>query len=189
MRTFIALTLPEQIRSRLALLQAELKETETDVKWTAPENIHLTLKFIGEIDEKTLDRIILALEKFIPEKKSYYARVSALDVFPKIHSPRIIWIGLGEGDKESRDIAEEIEEKLSDTGISKEERAFTSHITIGRVRSGRNKERLLRKINEINSLENEDLRFLVDRVTVYKSTLTPKGPVYEAIKELRLATI
>lgn len=187
MRTFIALTLPEQIRSRLALLQVELRET--DVKWTAPENIHLTLKFIGEIDEKTLDRIILTLEKFIPEKKSYYARVSALGVFPEIHSPRIIWIGLSEGNKESCDIAQEIEEKLSDTGISKEERAFTSHITIGRVRSGRNKDRLLRKINEINSLENEDLRFLVDRVTVYKSTLTPKGPVYEAIKELRLATI
>jgi len=189
MRTFIALTLPDPIRNRLALLQGELKKTDADVKWTAPENIHLTLKFIGETDEKTLNKVILTGEKFVPEKKSYYARLSTLGVFPKIHSPRIVWIGLSEGNRETCDIAQELERRLSDIGIPKEERSFTSHLTVGRVKSGRNKDNLLHKISEINSLENENLRFLVDRITVYKSTLTPKGPVYEAIKELRLAAI
>lgn len=186
MRTFIAIELPKNIKDSLASLQEQLKTSGADVKWVSLENIHLTLKFLGEIDETKLNKIIKILEDAALDKNPFQIGISSLGAFPKINFPRVIWIGIGKGDSEVKAIARDLEEKISQIGIPKEGRAFSSHITIGRVRSMRNREKLIRELETLasNFGQRNFSEFSVTKITLFKSTLTPKGPIYEALKEV-----
>ena len=185
MRTFIAIELPQKIIGTLSALQNQLKNTQADVKWVAPENIHLTLKFLGEVDEKKIEKIIQALEETAKDNQPFSIRLCALGAFPKINFPRVIWVGIDAGDEKTKNIAFVLEEKLQKLGIPKEKRPFSSHITIGRVRSGINREKLVKELDILQGkrLLQENLEFLATKITLFKSTLTPKGPIYEILKE------
>ncbi|PIP20527.1 MAG: RNA 2',3'-cyclic phosphodiesterase [Candidatus Omnitrophica bacterium CG23_combo_of_CG06-09_8_20_14_all_40_11] len=186
MRTFIAIELPKEIKDSLSRLQEQLKATHADVKWVAPENIHLTLKFLGEIDDKKLEKIVKIIFDTAREKSKFQLRISSLGAFPKIDFPRIIWVGVDIGDKETRGIAEELEQNLAKIGIPKEDRPFSSHITIGRIRSSLNRERLVQDLKNKAELGGQNLDFYATSITLFKSTLTPKGPIYEILKETNL---
>jgi len=187
MRTFIAIGLPETIRDSLAGTQERLKNSGADVKWVEPANIHLTLKFLGEADNGKLPEVILILEDVIKDKKVFQVSISSIGSFPRINSPRVIWVGTDKGSGETKKIAEELEEKLVKIGIPKEDRAFQSHITIGRIRSTLNREQLAQDLNNlVNKFSQENLIFYVTSVSLFKSTLTPKGPIYEVVKEVSL---
>lgn len=189
MRTFIAIELPKEIKDALASLQGQLMTSGADVKWVKPENIHLTLKFLGERDEKKLEKIAAVLEEVAKNKNVFQAEVSSIGAFPRIDSPRVIWIGIEKGDSETKEIAEELEEKIAKIGIPKEDRPFSSHITIGRTRSSLNQEKLITGLRKLeNKIEKQTMHFSVTKITLFKSTLTPKGPVYEALKETSLKT-
>jgi len=189
MRTFIAITLPKEIGDSLSRLQEQLKTSGADVKWVNPQNIHLTLKFLGEIDDKKLDKVNQILDDVIKDKNNFYIRLSSIGAFPKINFPRVIWIGIDKGDMETKQIAKVLEERVAKTGIPSESRPFSSHITLGRVRSSLNRERLVKNLdNLVHNFGEENLEFLVDRITLFKSTLTPKGPIYEVLKEANLRT-
>lgn len=191
MRTFIAIALPKNTRDSLAQLQEQLKKTGADVKWVEPENIHLTLKFLGEIDEQKLSRISEVIKDIAGNKKSFSVRISSLGAFPKISSPRVIWAGIEkEGNSEIKKIAEELEEKLVKLGIPKEERPFSSHITIGRTRSTLNRQNLIQELKIMEDVSAaENLEFPVTKITLFLSTLNPSGPVYKVLKEADLTTI
>ena len=187
MRTFIAIELHESIRSYLSNVQKQLGSTGADVKWVAPQNIHLTLKFLGEIDNLKLENIIKILEGCVTDRKSFPVSVSSIGAFPKLNYPRVIWAGIDKGDKEIKQIVKFLEEKIQKIGIPKEERAFSSHITIGRVRSSKNKDKLVAGLNKLT--ENKEapaLQFNLSKITLFKSTLTLSGPIYEALKEANL---
>jgi RNA 2',3'-cyclic 3'-phosphodiesterase len=187
MRAFIAIELPKDVKVELAKLQDELKKSGADVKWVEPDNIHLTLKFLGEIDDKKLDGTYKAMEDAAKEKKLFRMRISSLGAFPKINFPRVIWVGVDKGDAQAKEIAKQLEEKIQKIGIPKEDRPFSSHITIGRLRSGQNKDKLVEELNKLaGTYGKEALEFDVQKITLFKSTLTPKGPIYEAIKEVAL---
>ncbi len=189
MRTFIAIELPKEIKDALARLQEKLKSTGADVKWVEPDNIHLTLKFLGEIDEQKLDKIALILENIAKDKSSFHICISSIGAFPRNSSPRVIWVGIDKGDKETKEIAKQLEEKIQKIGIPKEDRSFSSHITIGRTRSALNLQKL---VQELKTLENDlgikGMEFDATKITLFKSTLTPKGPIYEVLKEADLKT-
>ncbi|MDP3731918.1 MAG: RNA 2',3'-cyclic phosphodiesterase [Candidatus Omnitrophota bacterium] len=189
MRTFIAIELPEEIKGYLRRLQDDLKATQADVKWVAPENIHLTLKFLGEVDDKKLEKVNKIIDDTAKEKNRFQMRISSLGAFPKIDFPRVIWVGVDIGDKEVKGIAEELEDKIAQTGIPKEDRPFSSHITIGRTRSSLNREKLVQDLKNNAELDARKLEFYVTKITLFKSTLTPRGPIYEALKETNLKTI
>jgi len=206
LRAFIAIELPQEIKDALAHIQEQLKISGADVKWVQPQNIHLTLKFLGEIDDKKLEEIISILENATQNKNPFSTRLSSLGAFPKINFPRVIWVGIDKGDAETKQIAEVLEEKIAKIGIPPETRPFSSHITIGRVRSSLNREKLVKNLNDLadsfgkenfalhKSLADQSanlcggLEFLVTKTTLFKSTLTPKGPIYEALKEANLRT-
>ncbi|MDD2702747.1 MAG: RNA 2',3'-cyclic phosphodiesterase [Candidatus Omnitrophica bacterium] len=189
MRTFIAIELPEEVKEYLRRLQGKLKESGADVKWAAPRNIHLTLKFLGEVDENKTQEIAVLIEKTAKTTRSFVIHLSVLGGFPAINSPRIIWIGIDKGDIEVKDIAKNLEESLEAIGIPAEDRKFHSHITIGRTRSSLNRTSLAKTLNELkNSPQAENIEFPVRKITLFKSTLTPKGPIYEIIKESFLGT-
>lgn len=189
MRAFIAISLPQQIINTLSKLQSELKNTGADVKWVEPENIHLTLKFLGEIDEGVKDCVANAIREVASLNPAFKANISSFGAFPKIDYPRVIWVGLGAGDSESKKIAKEIEEKLTKIGIPAEERDFTSHITLGRVRSPKNRFKLVQELKKLESESSQrlsGLEFEVNAVSLYKSSLSQGGPVYEALQKASL---
>lgn len=189
MRVFIAIELPDKIKDSLGNLQEQLKKAEADVKWVKPENIHLTLKFLGEVDDEKLKRISGAIEEAACENHSYKIRIHSLGAFPKIDYLRVLWVGVEEGDAETRKIAKTLEEKIMKIGIPKEERPFSSHITIGRIRSTLNRERLVEELKNLQeNFGKENLEFCVSKITLFKSTLTPKGPIYEGLKNVSLKT-
>jgi len=184
-RCFIALDLPEEIKRQLGYIIEELQKSLADVKWVKQENLHLTLKFLGEQDEKKVKKVKEILELLSSQQRSYALALGSLGGFPKLEYPRVIWIGLSKGEKETLEIAEELENQISKLGIPKEKRAFSSHITLGRVRSGLNREKLIRAIKDF-SLPQEKLNFSAEEIVLYKSTLTPQGPFYEAIHKASL---
>jgi 2'-5' RNA ligase len=187
MRTFIAIELPQEVRDALSRLQNQLKSSGADVKWVAPENIHLTLKFIGDIDDIKLDKIIRIIEDIAKNKNSFYIHLCSIGAFPKLSYPKVIWAGIDKGDSETKEIAKELEERIEKAGIPKEDRPFSSHITIGRLRSYLNREKLVQNLeNVMREFQTENLEFNVTEITLFKSTLTPKGPIYEILKEASL---
>ena len=190
MRTFIAIPLPQEIKASLAKLQEKLKASGADVKWVEPANIHLTLKFLGERDEKKIEKIEQAIQDTAKDKTEFIARISSLGAFPKISSPRVIWVGIDQGDSETKLIAGELEGLIAKIGIPKEEREFSSHITIGRTKSSKNLEKLVKVLSDYTGeFGKDELKFTVKKIVLYKSTLTPRGPIYEALKDATLKTI
>ncbi len=187
MRAFIAIELPKDFKDYLANIQAEFKATGADVKWVEPNNIHLTLKFLGEIDDKKMAEVARVLETVACAEKSFSIRLKSIGAFPNTNSPRVIWVGLDKGDNETGMIAGMLEEKISEIGIPKENRSFSTHITIGRLRSGLNRLKLVRMLNSLeDNPSKEDLEFKVSKITLFKSTLAPYGPIYEILKEASL---
>lgn len=191
MRTFIAIELSKETKDWIAGLQGQLKNSGADVKWVKPENIHLTLKFLGEIDDRQLNSIIGILQDSNKDRNSFYIRLSSLGAFPKINFPRVIWIGIDKGETESKQIAKDLEEELTKVGLAKEKRPYSSHITLGRVRSALNRDRLIKDLGNLANNFPQDApgtEFLVSKITLFKSTLTPAGPIYEILKEIPLKT-
>jgi 2'-5' RNA ligase len=186
MRTFIAITLPQEIKQQLGLLQEQLKRSAADVKWVQPHNIHVTLKFLGEIDEQKLEEITAILQDTVKEEACFTASLSCLGAFPRMTSPRVIWVGIDKGKDELTRIAKELEEKISRMGLPPEDRPFASHVTLGRVRSPANVHRLVKTLAGMTGQPAQE--FPVTKITLFKSTLTPTGPVYEALKEASLIT-
>jgi 2'-5' RNA ligase len=184
MRAFIAIELTEEIKDKLKNIQNELKGSGADVKWVEPENIHLTLKFLGDIDEKKIEDIKRILEKISEKHSRFSIELSGIGAFPKISDPRVIWIGVEKGKEELSKIFLELEEQLCRLGFKREERGFSAHITIGRLRSPLNRPRLIEEIKKIDSFS--PLSLSVNRISLFKSTLTPKGPIYEIIYQVNL---
>lgn len=185
MRTFIAIELPEEIKAYLAKIQNDLRKIGADVKWVEPENLHLTLKFLGERDDKKIKQISELLKEISKDTTSYKIRISSLGAFPKTEAPRVIWVGISEGDNQTKAIAKRLEEEIAHLGIPKEDRPLSSHITLGRTHSGLHVDKLS---NELNNLAGKIIsqEFSVTKITLFKSTLTAKGPIYEALKEINL---
>lgn len=187
MRAFIAIELsPDSIKC-LASLEEQLKSSGADVKWVKPENIHLTLKFLGEIDDKAREKITKIMEDIAVKEKPFCIRLFSPGAFPKINLPRVIWIGIDKGDSQIKQIAKALEEEIAKVGIPKENRPFSSHITLGRVRSDLNREKLVKNLENLASNSPQDSpEFMVAKITLFKSTLTPRGPIYEVLKEAYL---
>ncbi len=187
MRTFIAIELPAQIKDKLSELQALLKQSGADVKWVAPQNIHLTLKFLGEIDEEKSTKISGIIENIAQGLKQFQISLSSLGAFPKIEFPLVIWVSIDKGDREVKMLAKGLEERIEKLGVPKEERPFSSHITIGRVRSPLNKDKLVKALREAeNYFGAKIIEFNVTKIKLFKSTLGPSGPVYETLKEISI---
>lgn len=165
-----------------------MKYAGADVKWVERGNIHLTLKFLGEINEKKLPPIKAALDEIAVLFSSFAISLENAGAFPTVEFPRVLWVGLGKGAKESKDIANHIDGELSKIGFDKESRPFAAHLTIGRVRSAKNKDALAEKLSTIGlQFSAEDQ--LVKSVALFQSTLTTSGPIYTKLHEARLKQV
>lgn len=183
MRAFIAAELNEEIKERLRSLQDGLKEARADVKWVEPGNIHLTLKFLGEVEENKIPGITRALNELCPGIRPFNIALSGLGAFPGLRFPRVVWIGLKDGNEQLTALANLIENSLTALKLPKEKRGFSAHCTLGRVRSGVNTGLLAKKISEIPCPE---FRQDIKSISLFKSTLGRAGAVYEKLSEINL---
>lgn len=185
MRAFIAIETSEEIKDALARVEAHLKYSGADVKWVKPEMIHLTLKFLGEITDEKCGEVKLALDTVAGATKPFDIALKDVGAFPKLEHPRVLWVGLDKGAPETIRIANHIEDALSNAGFTKEDRPFSPHLTIGRVRSSLNYEKLKEKISSAST----QIRLSgisphsVTSIILFQSTLTPQGPVYTKLHE------
>lgn len=184
MRTFIAIELGKEIKDKLSQIQEELKSAQGDISWVRPENIHLTLKFLGELEEAKIPEILHCLKELASKITPFIIRISGTGAFPGLKSPRVVWVGVKEDTGELARLAKTIENDLAKLGFPKENREFSSHLTLGRLRSGRNKDRLIQKLEKIKVLE---LTQRISSITLFKSLLQPTGAIYQGLSEISLS--
>lgn len=185
MRLFIAIELNEQTRTELANIQGKLKQSGADAKWVEPQNIHLTLKFLGDVEENKIQYIKDALNAIAGRIKIFSISLSEIGCFPNMNSPRVIWAGVKKGAIESAKLASDIEEKLSELGFAKENRPFSAHLTLGRMRSPKGKQKLKEITEALNKTGGAINRAssVIDRIILFQSTLTPAGAIYTNLYE------
>ncbi|MBU4271676.1 MAG: RNA 2',3'-cyclic phosphodiesterase [Planctomycetes bacterium] len=205
LRTFVAVEISEAICARATELIAALSEkgvrnrlceasegpfrkTVPDtffVKWVEPCNLHLTLKFLGEVHQREIPRVCRAVELGAAEVAPFPLDVRGAGAFPNAARPRTVWLGAGEGAEQMVRLHDRVEAALAELGYREEHRRFQVHLTIGRVRGGGP------GIVELGSLLEKHADFsagkmTVERVTVFASQLTPAGPIYEVLGSARL---
>lgn len=181
-RTFIAITLNPGIQDALKKIQTHLRKTGADVRWVKPENIHLTLKFLGETPLPMIEEMTHLLRTTVVGFNPFPCSLTHLGAFPKIEHPQVIWIGIQQGKTETTQIAYKLEDHFEPLGFKKEKRKFDAHVTLGRVRSGMNRLALGKEIKQYRL--QEEISQDVDHLVFYKSTLTSQGPIYEVIAKV-----
>ena len=184
MRSFIAIELPLVIRSALAELQQELKRCNADIRWVKPDNIHLTLKFLGEVKEDRIDGIVEGIRDVCGRAGQLRLEVRGLGAFPNRRSPRVLWVDIL-GDGLLAGLQRDIEEAMTLADFKAEKRGYTPHLTIGRFRSLREKDHLFERIGQ---LSDNSIGFMdVKSVTLMRSDPGLSGAEYTRIAELPLS--
>jgi RNA 2',3'-cyclic 3'-phosphodiesterase len=180
LRTFVAVEITGPIRARAKELIASLAGTTADVKWVEPHNLHLTLKFLGNVHETEIAEVCRAVQRGAAEVEPFELELRGAGAFPNAARPRTVWLGAGEGAPEMVVLHDRIEAALADLGYREEHRRFAVHLTIGRVRG------VGPSIAELGELIQLQADFAVGRLTVgqatiFASTLTSAGPNYEVL--------
>jgi 2'-5' RNA ligase len=183
-RTFIAVKIPDDIKREADKLIVSLKSFGPDVRWVRAANLHFTLRFLGDIEQDDVEKLSEAIKKNIAGIKSFPLKLSGLGCFPNMRRPRVVWVG-GDGDMDTfKSLAVQVEAACLETGFGKADKPFSAHLTIGRIKIPRGIDQLIRKL-ESTQFESEE--FAVDRVIIYKSDLSPRGPTYTSLAEVELS--
>jgi 2'-5' RNA ligase len=180
-RGFIAVDL--DAFPRLLEFEKEIKETGANVKLVEPENVHITLKFLGDTDESRIDEIDKIMKDAVKEIDPFNIRLKGAGVFPNQNYIKVIWMGIKQGEP-IEIIVRKIDEQLSKIGFKKEKRGFSPHLTIARVKSAKGKGGILHVIEKYRDAQFVDIR--VDSIKLKKSDLTPKGPIYTTLIDVKL---
>ncbi|MGQ9787738.1 MAG: RNA 2',3'-cyclic phosphodiesterase [Candidatus Hadarchaeaceae archaeon] len=182
-RAFIAIDISETLRQKLTEIQNQLKEVGGDLKLVESQNIHLTIRYLGEIPDKKVDETTGAINKAVVGTKKFNLEVKKIGAFPNLNYVRVIWAGVERGVDEVTALQKKIEKELQQIGFQAES-GFVPHLTIARVRSAKNKEKLVKFIEEKKSIYFGTTP--VSAVELKKSTLTPKGPIYDTLARIEL---
>lgn len=180
-RGFIAI----DITATPALLKfvKEISKTGADVKLVEPENIHITMKFLGDTDEKYIDAIEMSIKESVKDIPPFPITLKGTGVFPNNNYIKVLWVGIIDTSK-LETIARSIDTSLAPLGFKKEQKGFSAHLTVGRVKTARKKDQLLSVVEQFNTEEftTQEVRSIV----LKKSELTPKGPIYTTLRTINL---
>ena len=187
LRAFIAIEIPQEIKRQIAGQTAELRRMiGRSVRWVMPENIHLTLKFLGDISPTNIDLLAQALKTEVGQHLPFEIDVDGLGAFPNVRRPRVIWIGLNAPADLTR-LQHHLETATARLGYVSDDKPFSPHLTIGRIREqlSSDETQSLR-----NALENTKVgalgKFAVKSVHLFQSELKPAGPIYTCISTAAL---
>jgi len=180
-RSFVAFDIDnELVLRRFSEVQAELAKTGRDLKLVEPKNIHITMRFLGDISANMVDQIHEAMAKvdFTP----FDAEIRGVGAFPDLRYARVVWAGIRKGSEELRGVFNQLEPHLREVGFKPDPKGFSPHLTLARVKTGRNKVELARCVTALVDCEFGVVRASCLRLK--RSVLTPRGPIYSTLKEV-----
>jgi 2'-5' RNA ligase len=181
-RSFIAIDLAEPVRAAIGALQRELAGMQADIRWMRVEGMHVTLKFLGAVDAPRLDAVHATVKTALHAQPALHVRAHGVGAFPSLRRPRVLWVGLqADGLVE---LAARADAAVTPLGFEPEKRAFTPHVTLGRVNTLRRWPALEAQL--AGHLDDDFGSSDIDAVTIYRSTLRPTGAVYTPLWTMSL---
>ena len=179
MRCFVAIEIPEDIRTDLVALQKELAGRvdvhRGDVKWVEPEGMHLTLKFLGEVPDNQIVDVCNITKEVADRRAAFDLAIKEVGTFGG-RSARVLWVGAGLECPELLDVQKDLEEQLDQAGWPREARPFSGHLTLCRIRNSKAGEKLAELAKEYKDFDLGTVR--AGSMTVFESQLRPQGPMY-----------
>jgi 2'-5' RNA ligase len=183
-RAFLAIELPDALRPSLAQVQEELKRSRAEVRWVPVGNIHLTLKFFGNVPDEEIEALAQAARAAAAETAPLQLQVTNAGAFPSPQAPRVVWLGLGGDVIPLTQLFYRLEKAFAALGYLPEGRAFNPHLTLGRVKSPVNRERLARLLAKLPPLNWPP--FEVKELILFQSVLSPQGSKYTPLEVIPL---
>jgi len=193
MRTFIAADFPPKILIKAGKITADLKQQLPggDIKWVSTDKMHLTIKFIGEIQKNKIDRVKDLMTNILNDQTSFEIGIQNLGTYPHINHPRVIWLGITQG-APLIEIHKQLDEALTDLKVRSDRRKYSPHLTLARVRRETDRD-TVKEIGDILSQFKVDSlgtitlgTITISEITLYKSKLTPQGPEYTPLHVVSL---
>jgi 2'-5' RNA ligase len=186
LRSFIAVELSPNVRARAAQLIKALSAAEAKISWVQPDNLHLTLVFLGDVQLEEVPQICQAMNRAVAELPPFDLEVRGCGAFPDSARPRTVWLGVGRGSEETIALHASLEAALADVGYRPEGRRYRPHLTLGRVRQApRNSGALIRLLEEHQNYVADVMS--VSDITLFSSELTKDGPVYDPLGTAELS--
>ncbi len=182
-RAFAAIFPPAQVTQGLSELVDRFRTLCAGVKWVKTDNLHLTLRFFGNLSDEQIEIARGCMKETSGLETSFKVRMGTVGCFPSASRARVIWVGVDEGREELVRVARALDERFADAGLGRADKPFSPHLTIGRVRAPRRNPQLE---EAIRSLTFQGAEFIIDELTLTKSELTPKGPIYSPLSVARL---
>ncbi|MDI6872923.1 RNA 2',3'-cyclic phosphodiesterase [Candidatus Solincola sp.] len=184
-RLFVALDLPEEVRERIVTAARKHAGLLPQARWVRKENLHLTLKFIGEYPGRKVEKLVTIVEGETAKKEPFTASLRGCGGFPSPGRARVIWVGMEKGEKEAAALAAELDAGLAKAGVKRETRPFRGHLTLARLRNPADCSSWLASLEEdLAGLEEMDFR--VEDITLYRSILSAEGPTYVPLRRFEL---
>jgi RNA 2',3'-cyclic 3'-phosphodiesterase len=184
-RSFISIELPDAITRSIADLIAELRKAGADVAWVPAAKIHLTLKFLGNTDDSLIPEIKERTRKKLSHYSAFYIKIVGVGWFPLSKRPRVLWIGM-ENSEHLKGIQKDIDAEVAGFGFALEDRPFSPHLTIGRVRSQKGITEMLMRLEAFRTADFGAIE--VKSIHIMKSELKPAGAEYSSIAEIPIGT-
>jgi 2'-5' RNA ligase len=184
MRSFIAIEIPDEIKKEMVKVQAQLGKADVDASWPRAEGMHLTLKFLGEVPEKKITEIVSGLQTAAEGIGQFRLEVKGVGTFPNPQNARVVWIGLSGDIGKLTKLQGAVEDAMARIGLAREERKFTAHLTLGRIKYIRSREHWLAVLAGLRDRSMPG--FEVTAVSLMKSELKPSGAVYTEMGRVEL---
>lgn len=181
-RAFLAIDLDDDLKPKINRIVKQFKQIDTRIKYVELMNLHLTLKFFGEIDSEGLKSLENKIANVVSEFKPFNVKIKGCGAFPNNNHIKVIWIGIDE-DSIIKELHDKLDSEFVKLGFDKDKR-FSTHLTIGRMKSAKNKNQVKSVIEKFSDIEIGDMT--VNNIVLKKSTLTPSGPIYEDLKVFEL---
>lgn len=185
-RTFVCIEVPRSIKDRIESLQRALRINNAQVSWVKPSNIHLTIKFLGDVPSSKIESVRGAVERAATGLGEFDIEVSTAGCFPSARSPRVLWVGLGNMPDSLKQLHSNVEVELAREGFPREQKRFSPHLTIGRVRSPQN---AARTAEDLIATGFEPETFRATEIIVMRSDLNSSGSIYTPQAILKLGSI
>lgn len=183
-RLFLAFDLPDDVAGAVGDIQQKIREHDLNVKWVARQNLHLTVKFLGDVSAGGVAQVKKAAAAAVQAVPALTVRVRCAGAFPDMRRPRAVWVGLSGDTAGLIRCHDVLDDRLEQAGFEKDNRRFNAHITMGRIKGRVDTGRLADAMRPF--LDFQSREFAMDRLILYKSDLQPSGPVYTVLERFHL---
>lgn len=181
LRLFLAIDVPNSVREKITEAQRFYKTLNLDAAWVKPANMHLTVKFLGDTPSDLIPAIKDRMAEIASSTPPFAITFSKMGVFPNVSHPRVLWIGLEDPENRLDSLNIRVEKAMASLGFPPDKQKPVHHLTLGRIRSGKNKEGLKKALQSAPRIETDP--FKISSVQLIKSELTPKGSIYTVQEE------